>query len=1053
MIKRLLSLLTLTPLLAFPQAVHHWETLVNETDTWSYLAGTEEPPANWNSNFFNDGNWLAGPGGFGYGDDDDNTIINENTVYIRIAFDVIDTANIGLLSLFSDVDDAFVAYLNGQEVSRENIGTIGIPPTFDAYADTYTEAVMFDGGLPTEHVLPKTALTEGSNVLAIQIHNSEPPSSDLSGRFFLLAGINDNSQSYAPTPSWFVQTGPFSSNLPLLLIETNFQSISADEKTTVELKTINNGSARNAITDSVFEYNGDIQIELRGSSSAQFPKKPYGFTTVTASGDNLNIELLDLPAENDWVLNNPWVDKTMMYNVLLFNTANEMGNYAPRSRFCEVFIDDDYEGVYVLLEKIKRDKNRVDIKKIQNTDNLGDAITGGYVFKVDKDDSGVDEGWISPYGPPNADFDQDITILFHSPDGADLTNQQKSYLEDHFTAFENALAGSNFADLNTGYRNYIDVESFIDFFIINEFSKNIDAYRGSTFLHKDRDSEGGKIVAGPLWDFNLSFGSADFCDGIDIEGWAYEFNDICGGHGQLVPFWWERLLDDPSYQNQLRCRWEALRSTALNKAVLFSKIDSMATLLDESQKRNYDHWGNLDETNFLGGHTFDTYAEGISFFKSWMSDRIDWLDANIPGNATACESTAPIIISEINYNPHDNQFGGDWIELYNSGTSSIDISHWHFQDGGKFNNYYIPNNTTIEGNSHLVITNDLNAFQLTHLGVNNVIGDYAFALGNGSESIQIQDAYGKNVINLEYQDIMPWPQTVDGFGRTLERVFPIENNSDGESWFAGCIGGSPGMHYQSCIEDLIFSEINYHSDSLYDMGDWVELYNNSNSAIDISGYRFFDENTLNSYTIPSGSVLEPEERLVIAESDVKFIDLAPTVSNFIGPSAFGLDNSGEVIALENALGQIIQSVRFNDKSPWPLGGDGDRYTLELSDFNTSQNDGTNWFNGCEGGSPGTEYTTNCPVLTATSTLADNRSNIVVFPNPFSDEIRITQDSESNVEQTITIKDIMGKTVLQQDYQEINFSWNGTDNNGSDLPKGIYILTTSGNSESLRLIKN
>lgn len=1038
--------------MAFPQAVHHWETLVNETDTWNYFAGNQEPPSNWYANAFDDANWLSGPGGFGYGDGDDNTVINENTIYIRISFNVIDTSNIGLLSLFSDADDAFVAYLNGIEVARENIGTIGIPPTFDAYADNYTEAVMYDGGLPTEHILSKSSLVEGSNVIAIQIHNSEPPSSDLSGRFFLLAGINDNSYSYSATPQWFVYSGPFSSNLPLILIETNWQTIDAETKTTVELKTINNAFTRNSITDTVFEYNGDIQIEIRGSSSASFPKTPYGFTTVDGLGDNLNTQLLGLPAENDWVLNNPWVDKTLMYNVLLFNMANEMGGYAPRSRFCEVFINDDYEGIYVLLEKIKRDKNRVDIKKLKATDNLGDLVTGGYVFKVDKDDSGVDEGWISPYSPPNATFNQDITLLFHSPDGANLTTQQKDYLENHFTAFENALAGPNFADINVGYRNYIDVESFIDFFIINEFAKNIDAYRGSTFLHKDRDSEGGKIVAGPLWDFNLSFGSADYCDGLDTEGWAYEFNDICGDHGQLVPFWWDRLLDDPNYQNQLRCRWEYLRSTVLDTASLFSKIDSMATLLDESQKRNYDHWGNLDETTFLGGHTFDSYAEGIAFFKAWISDRIDWLDTNIPGNGGSCFSTNQIVISEINYNPHDNQTGGDWIEIFNTGNSPIDISHWHFKDGGAFNNYYFPTNTTIDGQGHLVLTNDLNAFQLTHPNVTNVIGDYAFGLGNGSETLQLQDAYGKTVFRFSYNDKMPWPQTADGFGRTMERVFPIETNSNGTSWFAGCIGGSPGTNYSDCTEELIFSEINYHSDSLYDMGDWVELYNNSNAAIDISGYRFFDEDILNSYTIPPGTVIEVGERLVIAENELKFNNLAPTVSNYIGPSAFGLDNSGEVIAIENALGQVVQSVRFNDSNPWPQGGDGDRYTLELSDVNTSQNDGNNWFNGCEGGSPGTEYTTSCPVLTANSEFLDITKNLEAFPNPFSDEVNIIQSNNNEIGHTLTICDMMGKTVFQKTTDGQPFNWNGTDNNGSELPKGIYILSTNNNIEAIRLIK-
>ncbi|MBL7899045.1 MAG: CotH kinase family protein, partial [Crocinitomicaceae bacterium] len=168
---------------------------------------------------------------------------------------------------------------------------------------------------------------------------------------------------------------------------------------------------------------------------------------------------------------------------------------------------------------------------------------------------------------------------------------------------------------------------------INEISKNVDGYRISTFLYKERESEGGEIVAGPLWDFNLAWGNADYCEGGLTNGWEIYFNSVCGGGGGLQnPFWWDRLLQDPEYAHMTNCRWQELRQDILHTDSLMQYIDEMALYLDEAQVRNYIKWPVLGvylwPNNFIGA----TYAEEIQYLKDWTTNRVNWMDLNMFGS-------------------------------------------------------------------------------------------------------------------------------------------------------------------------------------------------------------------------------------------------------------------------------------------------------------------------------------------------------------------------------------------------------------------------------------
>ena len=426
----------------------------------------------------------------------------------------------------------------------------------------------------------------------------------------------------------FGQVNFTTSNLPIVVISTNGQTIMDDPRIFCDMGIIYNGvGVVNNVNDPHNEYDGKISIEYRGSSSQGFPKKPYALETQLANGDNNNVSILGLPKENDWILYSPYTDKTLMRNVLTFDIGRKMGWYTSRTRYCELVIDGVYRGVYVFMEKLKRDKNRIDIAKLDADDLAGDSLTGGYIIKVDKF-TGTGSWW--DYW--DSDYNTMATgsllkIQYHSPKADDLFPQQKAYIESYVDSFEFALSSSYFADTSVGYAKYSDVNSFIDFYIINELAKDIDAYRLSSFLYKDKTSKGGKLTMGPLWDFNLAFGNADYCDGWLTSDW--EVSTSCGDNN---PFWFSRLLEDTNYQNKLSCRWEGLRQTTLHKDSLFMFIDNTALVLNDAQQRNYQKWNILGTYVWPNYFIGNSYAEEVQFLKTWISGRLSWMDNNMPGN-------------------------------------------------------------------------------------------------------------------------------------------------------------------------------------------------------------------------------------------------------------------------------------------------------------------------------------------------------------------------------------------------------------------------------------
>jgi hypothetical protein len=421
-----------------------------------------------------------------------------------------------------------------------------------------------------------------------------------------------------------------SSNLPIVVINTFGQEIPNDYKINARMGIIFNGEGnRNYLTDSFNNYNGWIGIELRGSSSLTFPKKSYAIETRDSLGNGISVSLLGFPAEEDWVLYGPYNDKTLIRDVLAYKLARETGRYASRSKFVELMINGEYRGVYVLLEKIKRDANRVNIKKLNPADTTGDAVTGGYIIKIDKLDGENNDGWYSDFRP----FPQRSTRIlyqYHYPKPNEIVQVQKNYIKAFIYAFESVMNSPYYPDTILGYSKYIDVNSFIDYILVNELVKNIDAYRLSTFFYKDRDSRNPKLFAGPVWDFNLAFGNCDYYQAFNSSGWyleyVSEYSNIPDWEVFFIPFWWKKLFNEPRFRTKLSQRWTELRNTVWTNQKIFSTIDSLVNLLEESRQRNFQKWPVIGQYVWPNYYVGQTYEDEINYLKNWLSSRLIWMD-------------------------------------------------------------------------------------------------------------------------------------------------------------------------------------------------------------------------------------------------------------------------------------------------------------------------------------------------------------------------------------------------------------------------------------------
>ena len=353
------------------------------------------------------------------------------------------------------------------------------------------------------------------------------------------------------------------------------------------------------------------------------------------------------------------------------------------------------------------------------------------------------------------------------------------------------------------------------------------------------------------------------------------------------------------------------------------------------------------------------------------------------------------------------------MEIYNNGPISLDLSDWKLKDGSDAYLFNIPFGTQLASADYLVIAENMEKFNSIYPDVTNVIGGFYFNFDNSGDVIKLFDLANDPIFNVEYSDSLSWPKGADGTGRTLELIIPGIDPNNPSSWFDGCLRGSPGTDYIPCENDIVFGEINYHSSAASDAGDWIELWNTTSNDIDISGWKFVDDKDTLLYTFSSGTILNANERYVVANDITKLVSRHTSITNFTGPFQFGLDGGGEELRLIDNAGVIQFTMMYNDILPWPLEADGLGKTLELLDATGKMNEAENWFAGCPEGSPTNEFDPECLV---SIDEINSVMNVTVFPNPANESVFIEIESNSNNPITLIYSDNSGKILHQINYQ-------------------------------------
>ena len=550
-----------------------------------------------------------------------------------------------------------IAYAVAQQAFDEPFALEIHPPS-----ETATIRYTADGTIPTETSRQYTGpllISETTRIRARAYDEGFLPGAVTTQDFVRLdASLTD------------FEDGAFASNLPIVVLES-FGDEGAD------LDSVNFHSAAALIYDvgnqgtvSLLDepsFAGAVGIRRRGQDSLEWPKGQYALEFWDESinyigaidggdGPDKDVSLLGLPAESDWILRGPYSDKTQLNEYIAFKLYREIGLEAPRTRLVEVFLNadggdveypTDYRGTYILLEKVKIGGSPAAIENPVSHPHLGEdpGDVGGYIFKQDVAGPGDPTFFTTGHGGPALEF------IFHDPDTP--TSAQRDWLTAYVNQAEEVLYGDEFADPVHGYAKYLDVDSFIDHWLITEFAKDIQGFQSSEYFFINRE---GKIEKGPAWDYKQSFSNANYLNGGQLEGWYHD--QIAGSEYH----WYSRLFSDPAFENRLHKRWFELRETTFSWNYLEGLIDdSVAKLTNGSPSfdrpapdepsnpisRNFDRWGTV--ATYLWPNCFfeqgnencaespltpemapeghpDSYDDYIFIMKHFVQNRLTWID-------------------------------------------------------------------------------------------------------------------------------------------------------------------------------------------------------------------------------------------------------------------------------------------------------------------------------------------------------------------------------------------------------------------------------------------
>ncbi len=418
----------------------------------------------------------------------------------------------------------------------------------------------------------------------------------------------------------YYELGEFKTHLPILYINTNGQQISKENKiwSTMAVTNADANGRKQSITETP-DYEVSILLNYRGASSySGFDKKQYRVKIFKKEGSTKAKEcaFLGMGSNSEWVLNGPFLDKTLVRNRLVYGLGREMFEWAPDSRYVELFLNGEYQGLYLAVEPITNGESRLRLSDF----GLLSGETA-YVVKRDRVDS--EEGALNVYGYYAGKTSNALTIDY--PTRNDLTKQQREWITKDVSQFEEVLYGEDFADPDQGYARYIDVDNFVDYYVLNEVVMNNDAGNLSTYIYKELS---GKMQMA-IWDYNNCYDN--------YQWYAQDYNKFFLKESA----WFSRLLQDRAFVDKVTERYYELRKGTLSEAHMYQQIDTYVEELGDAVERNYAIWGYSFYDNLLADTTElhddpTSYEDAVNRLKRSIETRFRFLDAHISDLYEGC---------------------------------------------------------------------------------------------------------------------------------------------------------------------------------------------------------------------------------------------------------------------------------------------------------------------------------------------------------------------------------------------------------------------------------
>ena len=404
---------------------------------------------------------------------------------------------------------------------------------------------------------------------------------------------------------------PFVSNLPVVMIHTGSQQIVKESMKSVRVAIFDDSSGKNDIlgmADTIL-YAG---LKLRGASSYHFDKNQYRlkFYREESMKKALDFGFLGLPPDSDWILHGPFLDQSLLRNYLMYTLSGEVMDWAPHCRFLELFVDGRYEGVYLAVESISEDPERLNLTPFG-------LLSGRTAYLVVRDRPGTEPNGIETYGSQRGLTANQLSIRF--PSRNSLTSARQRWIETDLSQFEQALYSDGFGDPQMGYNRYIDVHSFADYLILEELSMTHDAGNLSAYIYKNL---GGRLRMA-VWDFNDSF---------DNYQW---FHREVTGFETTESAWFDRLLQDRHFVDLVVSRYRQLRKSSLSDDHMQQVLMDGRRQLGDAVGRNFHRWGYTFTTPLmtlepgLPDRNPESYPEAFNRLLQVMHRRTAFLDAHI----------------------------------------------------------------------------------------------------------------------------------------------------------------------------------------------------------------------------------------------------------------------------------------------------------------------------------------------------------------------------------------------------------------------------------------